>query len=106
MQPYISSRTEAKHSKEDINLQVELVTDFFEAFSQDGYLSSYQEMVLDLYRAITCFRMYDSVAEFLELNPELLECKDDIDELWKELSKLTQEEIAEISLELLQEISV
>ncbi len=104
MEPNISSRIEAKLSSDDINLQVELVTGFFETYADDEKLSFYQSMVLDLYRAITCFRMYDSIDEFLELNPELQDCKDDINELWKEFSKLTQEEVAEISLELLQEI--
>jgi hypothetical protein len=104
MEPNISSRTEARHSSDDINQQLELISSFFETRVNDEGLNFYQSMVLDLYRAITCFRMYDSVAEFLEINPELKDCKLDIDELWKEFGKLTQQELAEISLELLQEI--
>jgi hypothetical protein len=61
-------------------------------------------MVVDLYRAITCFRMYDSLDEFMAINPELEDCRLDIEELWKEFSRLSTEELADVALELLREI--
>ncbi len=61
-------------------------------------------MALDLYRAITCYRYYDSLQEFLDTNPELAEHSEDIVELWTEFDTLTSQELAEISLKLLEDL--
>lgn len=84
--------------------QVELVTSFFNNYSDEKELGFYQSMVVDLYRAITCYRMYDSLDEFMAINPELNDCRDDIEELWKEFSRLNDAELAEVALELLKDL--
>lgn len=91
-------------SKKDIGDQVELITTFFNSYTDEKELGFYQSMVVDLYRAITCYRMYDSLEEFMNLNPELNECKEDIAELWTEFSKLSDNELAEVALELLKDL--
>ena len=55
----------------NIDSQVELVTSFFSHFTDDKELGYYKSMIVDLYRAITCYRMYDSLEEFMAINPEL-----------------------------------
>ncbi len=83
--------------------QMKLVTRFFEACTKkDNGL--YASMALDLYRAITCYRYYDSLQDFLDTNPELDEHKQDIVELWKEFDTLSSQELAEISLKLLEDL--
>ena len=74
--------------------QVELLLKFFEA-------NKYKSHEADLYKAITCYRLYDSLDEFLNLNPELEPHKDEFVTLWAEFSRLTGEELAEVALELL-----
>lgn len=59
------------------------------------------DMYMDLYKAISCYRLYDSFDELLDLNPELLNVKLDLKELWDELDKMTESELAEVSLDLL-----
>jgi hypothetical protein len=82
------------------NNQIELVNKFFDTRKQEDGL---QEMVVDLYRAITCYRMYDSLEQFMQVNPELENCRPDIKELWAEFDRLSTEELAEVALELLQD---
>jgi hypothetical protein len=48
--------------------------------------------------------MYDSLEEFMAINPELKDCREDIVELWQEFDKLSDEELADVALELLQDI--
>ncbi len=83
--------------------QVALVTNFFKFknYSQNDF---YKSMITDLYRAITCYRMYDSIEEFLRINPELQECRGDIQALWYEFDKLSETELAEVAIELLTDI--
>lgn len=83
--------------------QVSLVTQFFK-FKTDNHNDFYKSMITDLYRAITCYRMYDSVNEFLAINPELNDCKADIEALWFEFDRLSDSELAEVALELLTDI--
>ena len=83
--------------------QVQLVTRFFSDQSMQD-LGTYQSMALDLYRAITCYRLYDSKDVFIAANPELMNCKQDIDELWREFDKLSSPELAEIAIKLLEDI--
>ncbi|MEY3370132.1 MAG: hypothetical protein RLZZ361_802 [Cyanobacteriota bacterium] len=99
-----SFNSKSKTSTGDVDTQVELVTTFFGFFSTDNSKDFYKSMVVDLYRAITCFRMYDSLDEFMAINPELEDCKRDIEELWKEFARLSSQELAEVALELLREI--
>ncbi len=83
--------------------QMQLVTRFFESCtSRDKGL--YASMALDLYRAITCYRYYDSLGEFLSTNPELSEHTKDIVELWTEFDSLSSQELAEIALKLLEDL--
>jgi len=99
-----SFNSKSKTSTGDVDTQVELVTTFFSFHSTEDTKDFYKSMVVDLYRAITCFRMYDSLGEFMAINPELEDCKLDIEELWKEFARLSPEELAEVALELLREI--
>ncbi|MCE2928530.1 MAG: hypothetical protein LW817_02745 [Candidatus Caenarcaniphilales bacterium] len=84
--------------------QVELVTAFFGQYTEDKDLDYYKSMIVDLYRAITCYRMYGSIEEFMKINPELEDSRTDIEELWKEFSRLSNEELADVALELLKDI--
>lgn len=83
--------------------QIKLVSTFFEKIDncEDDAFGC---MLLDLYRAITCYRMYNSLDEFMRINPELEDCRSDVRELWAEFDKLTEEELAEVALELLEGI--
>ena len=99
-----SFNSKSKTSTGDVDTQVELVTTFFSFHSTEDTKDFYKSMVVDLYRAITCFRMYDSLEEFMAINPELEDCKLDIEELWKEFARLSPEELADVALELLREI--
>lgn len=103
MELFDDSRDSTKTSA-GIDSQVELVTTFFGHFTNDQEIGYYKSMIIDLYRAITCYRMYDSLEEFLAINPELKECRSDIVELWHEFDKLNDSELAEVALELLQDI--
>lgn len=103
MELFDDSRDNAKTSTA-YDSQVELVTTFFSNFINDQEIGYYKSMVVDLYRAITCYRMYDNLNEFLAMNPELTDCKSDIVELWYEFDKLSETELAEVALELLQDI--
>ena len=80
--------------------QLELTSRFFRGKRGN---STYGEMCLDLYRAITCYRMYDGVSEFMKLNPELESSREDVKELWDEFDKLTEENLADVALALLSE---
>ena len=95
-----------KGIKIDIDTQVELVTCFFNKFSEGAEVEEdfFKSMLVDLYRAITCYRMYNSLEEVMRINPELEECRSDIKELWSEFDKLSSEELAEVALELLKDI--
>jgi hypothetical protein len=88
----------------DMDTQVELVTNFFSHYTDEKEMDYYKSMIVDLYRAVTCFRMYDSLDEFMSVNPELEECRLDIEQLWEEFGRLSGEELAEVALELLKEI--
>jgi hypothetical protein len=99
-----SFNSKSKTSTGDIDVQVELVTSFFSFHSTETGKDFYKSMVVDLYRAITCFRMYDSLDEFMAINPELEDCRNDIEELWKEFGRLSPEDLADVALELLREI--
>lgn len=96
--------SKTKSSTGNIDAQVELITNFFGRYTDEKELGYYKSMIVDLYRAVTCYRMYDSLDEFLEINPELHDCKEDIVELWSEFDKLSDNELAEVALELLQDI--
>ncbi len=104
MEFFDDSRDSSRASTGNIDSQVELVTNFFSHFTDDKELGYYKSMIVDLYRAITCYRMYDNLDEFMAINPELKDCKEDIIELWQEFDKLTDEELADVALELLQDI--
>ena len=94
-----------KSIKLDVDTQVELVTSFFNHFNEPEVEEDFfRSMLVDLYRAITCYRMYNSLEEFMRINPELEECRADIKELWSEFDKLSSEELAEVALELLKDI--
>ena len=86
-----------------LDAQVELVTSFFNT-QADKEEDFFKSMLVDLYRAITCYRMYNSLEEFMKINPELEDCRHDIQELWAEFDQLTSEELAEVALELLADI--
>jgi|GEM_PF-1548225 len=101
--PKAKVNSELHLNKAGTGEQMILVTRFFEAASRrDNGL--YASMALDLYRAITCYRYYDSLQEFLDTNPELDEHKQDIVELWQEFDTLSSQELAEISLKLLEDL--
>ena len=94
-----------KGIKIDIDTQVELVTCFFNNYNEAEVEEDFfKSMLVDLYRAITCYRMYNSLEEFMRINPELEDCRADIKELWGEFDKLNSEELAEVALELLKDI--
>lgn len=86
-----------------IDDQIQLVGDFFRIYSQKE-LRPRQGVVLDLYRAICCYRLYKDVNNFLDINPELVEYKHDIELLWGEFASLSETELAEVCLRLLQEV--
>jgi len=91
--------------KINIDSQVDLVTNFFDRYADlEGEDNAYRSMLVDLYRAITCYRMYNNLEEFLAINPELTVCETDIRELWSEFDQLSSEELAQVALELLQDI--
>ena len=104
MEFFDDSRETTAASTGNIDSQVELVTNFFSHFTDDKELGYYKSMIVDLYRAITCYRMYDSLEEFMAINPELKDCREDIVELWQEFDRLSDEELADVALELLQDI--
>jgi hypothetical protein len=83
--------------------QVKLITRFFTSYNKEQ-VGPYQSLVLDLYRAITCYRLYDNLETFFEVNPELEACREDIVDLWKEFQNLSHEELAEISIKLLEDL--
>lgn len=101
---FFDDTVNTKNAKSDMGTQIELITSFFNSYSDEKELGFYQSMVVDLYRAITCYRMYDSLEEFMAINPELNDCRDDIEELWKEFAKLTDSELSEVALELLKDL--
>lgn len=104
MELFDDNRNSNQSSTGSIDSQVELVTSFFSKFADDRELGYYKSMVVDLYRAITCYRMYDNLDEFLSINPELKDAREDVIELWQEFDKLSEPELAEVALELLQDI--
>jgi hypothetical protein len=102
---FFDDTANSKSTKLDVDTQVELVTSFFNHFSEAEVEEDFfKSMLVDLYRAITCYRMYNSLEEFMRINPELEDCKADIKELWSEFDKLSSEELAEVALELLKDI--
>lgn len=83
--------------------QSTIVSSYFkslESKERDGF----EELLIDLYRAIHCYRMYGSIEKFFELNPELLVTRSDIEDLWKQFKIISNEDLAELSLDLLQDI--
>lgn len=105
-QPAQSAKSSIKKKRDGANMeaQVELVTSFFAGYSEAQEMDYYKSMIVDLYRAITCYRMYDSLEEFMAINPELNDCRQDIEELWKEFDRLSEPELAEVALELLRDM--
>lgn len=93
-----------ENTKVNIDAQVELVTSFFNHHTDIDEKDFYRSMLVDLYRAITCYRMYNSLEEFMRINPELEGCHKDIRELWSEFDRLSSAELAEVALELLRDI--
>lgn len=83
-----------------MSTQIDLTLQFFNKTKSKGH---YAEMCLDLYRAITCYRWYDTLEEFMDINPELKNSRKDIAGLWKEFDQLTESEIAEIAIDLMTE---
>lgn len=75
---------------------LELVLKFFE--SKHGINQTH----LDLIKAINCYRLYDNLDQLLALNPELLEVKADLVELWNEFDNLTDSELSGVVLELMR----
>jgi len=104
MEFYEDKAKKSKTSTGDIDNQVELVTAFFSQYGEEKEADYYKSMIVDLYRAITCYRMYDNLNEFMSVNPELEDCRTDIEELWKEFDRLNDAELAEVALELLRDI--
>ena len=80
-----------------------IITKFF-SYHNDEPASLTKGLLVDLYRAITCYRHYGDLDTFLKLNPEMEECKEDIAELFREFSSLSPEELACVSIELLTDI--
>jgi hypothetical protein len=105
MEFFDDTTNKKNNTKVDIDTQVELVTCFFNHF-REGEVEEdfFKSMLVDLYRAITCYRMYNSLDEFMRINPELEDCRSDIRELWAEFDKLSSQELAEVALELLKDI--
>ncbi len=101
--PKAKINSELHLNKQGTGEQMVLVTRFFESCTKKA-TGLYASMALDLYRAITCYRYYDSLQEFLDTNPELDEHKQDIVELWTEFDTLSSQELAEISLKLLEDL--
>lgn len=102
---FFDDTTSKKNIKLDVDTQVELVTCFFDHYDEEEMEEDfYKSMLVDLYRAITCYRMYNSLEEFMKINPELKDCSADIKDLWSEFDKLSSEELAEVALELLKDI--
>lgn len=84
--------------------QPALVDRFFKSF--DGKeVTIRQFQLIDLYRAIHCYRMYRSVDDFFTINPELEAGREDITDLWAEFGKTSNEELAELALDILMDIN-
>tara|TARA_R110000823_G_scaffold241207_1_gene365970 strand:+ start:5536 stop:5805 length:270 start_codon:yes stop_codon:yes gene_type:complete len=83
--------------------QSTLVRIFFEKLDHKG-LDGFQEMLRDLYRTVHCYRMYGSLEQFFDINPELLVVRKDIVDLWHELDGLSTEDLAKMSIAILNDI--
>lgn len=83
--------------------QDQLLNRFFKTYYEKD-MDLNQAMALDLYRAINCYRYYRNVDMFIELNPEATEHREEIESLWLEFHKLSDNELAEIALKALEEI--
>lgn len=101
---FFEDKVREKSKSIELDSQIELVTNFFSRYSDEKDLDYYKSMVVDLYRAITCFRIYESIEEFMRINPELEESRSDIEELWLEFERLSPEDLADVALELLRDI--
>lgn len=80
-----------------------LLNNFFGTYI-DKRLDVNQAMALDLYRAINCYRHCGDVDEFVELNPEAIEHKDEVELLWNEFDRLSLGELADIAIKALEEV--
>lgn len=83
--------------------QIDLIQLYFDKVQSRDH-TGYEAMLMDLYRAITCFRYYESFELFMRVNPEFVEAKKDIKDLWKEFETLTDSQLAEVGLEILQDL--
>jgi hypothetical protein len=82
--------------------QVELVSKYFKYF-KNKELTKAEKTSLFLYKAIQSYRMYNSLVQLLEINPEFVGTG--IENLWEEFDSLTPAKLADISLDILQDIN-
>ena len=84
--------------------QPALVDRFFKSFDGKEVTMAQCELI-DLYRAIHCYRMYRDLETFFTINPELETNRSSITELWADFKKVSNEMLAEVALEVLEEIN-
>lgn len=80
-----------------------LMSNFFN-HQANRELELYQNLALDLYRAITCYRLYGTTTNFFHHNPELADYREDVEDLWNEFSGLDESELASVAIKLLEDI--
>ena len=83
----------------------ELYTRFFHSLDTEINPDCSKELAVDLYRAILIYRLYaGSIEKLLIANPQIALHISEISTLWRELDLLNPEDLANISIRLLEDL--
>ncbi|MDX1920289.1 MAG: hypothetical protein SFU25_06090 [Candidatus Caenarcaniphilales bacterium] len=72
--------------------------------AEELVLTEDQKQALNLLKCIQTYRAHPSVSELLASKSKLVYQLDDIYKLWKRFDKLSNQELAELAMELINEI--
>jgi len=72
--------------------------------AEELILTDEQKQALNLLKCIQTYRVYPSVAQLLSSRSKLVYQLDDIYKLWRRFDRLSNKELAELAMELINEI--
>jgi hypothetical protein len=72
--------------------------------AEELILTEEQKQALNLLKCIQTYRVYPSVAQLLASRSKLVYQLDDIYKLWRRFDRLSNKELAELAMELINEI--
>lgn len=67
-------------------------------------LTEKQKQALDLLKCIQTYRVYPSISQLLKSKTKLVHQLNDIYKLWKRFDKMSQEELSQLAMDLIDEI--